>query len=529
MSGGDSNTSSKSRPILKFFRPAAEHLEPVVTFECDGDVLQLSTEEVQQVITLVNKRDRPDHPDSSAEETVFKKALFSSSPVSGPGNSLFGDSLGNGTDLMAPIAPLILFPDSQQTANVPVVTPPPGYIPPPLPQPVGESLASSTVPNLSLASLKSEITTVVNAFTNDISLKIDSIFIKLNLLENLGSQRDEEIRRLQEEAEHQSRESRDMRDRIRDLEAAVETVTTQGVPGRLQWRPSSQVGTNIMILGDSNITGKVFFGSEKGTLGPALPGESRFIATIPDLPIIDRDSLANFSTLVVAVGTNSLIKPEAAPSALAMATHEFVRVALDLNPALHILLAGVIPTDCSEVNKRIDNYNVNLKSMAAYLPRTSYLDTSFLKTREGLLHGKYGATEGRPFIIHLNSDGTRMYASRLKTALREIHNLPTSAPGRFFNTERGDSQSARGGFRGRGGSRGRGGRGFRGGFRGRGGRGREDRGRGRGGGSITTTETQRTDTQPPQVPRSPVAHALGRARGRGSPPPIGNQGYQPPG
>ena len=59
MSGGDSNTSSKSRPILKFFRPAAEHLEPVVTFECDGDVLQLSTEEVQQVITLVNKRDRP--------------------------------------------------------------------------------------------------------------------------------------------------------------------------------------------------------------------------------------------------------------------------------------------------------------------------------------------------------------------------------------------------------------------------------------------------------------------------------------
>ena len=524
MSNGNiGSNSSKSGPILKFFRSAAEPNEAVVTFEHEGSVLQLSSDETQQVLNVVGKRDRPEHPDSSAEEGVFKKALMSSSPVSGSQNSILRDSLGNGTDLMDPNPPLIPLPFIERTTHAPVAPSLPSYTPPLPTQPVGESPASSNVPNLSLASLKSEITNIVNAFTSDLSVKLDSVFVKLNLLEDLGSHRDEEIRRLQEETQHQSRESRELRDRIRELEAGMEIVTTQGVPGRLQWRPSNQVGTNIAILGDSNITGKVLFGSEKGTLGPALPGESRFIPTIPDLPIIDRDSLTNFSALVVAVGTNSLIKPEAVPSALAMATHEFVRMALDLNPALHILLAGVIPTDNSEVNQRIDSYNVNLKSMAAYLPRTTFLDTGFLKTREGLLQGKYGATEGRPFIIHLNSDGIRMYASRLKRALREIHNLPTSAPSRFVNTDRDGGQFARGGYRGRGGSRGRD---FRGGSRGRGGPGRGDRGQGRGGGS--TRETQQMETQPSPESRSPGTRGLGRARGRGSPPPIGNQGYQPP-
>ena len=286
----------------------------------------------------------------------------------------------------------------------------------------------------------------------------------------------QEVDELRELSGRQGEEIQNLQARVEELEKR-DPAPPHVPEASIDWQPAAQAsGTNIMLFGDSNYAGQIKFGDAKGTLGPSLPGTHRFVPTISDMTTIHgQTELQDHSALVIAVGTNSLLRDCTPPAELAGVTHGFVKQTLTQYPALQIVLVGVLPTDNDDANAVIDIYNANLRSMAASLPRTTYLDTGFVRDhRTGKLMHKFTKVENNcNILVHLNEAGLKMMGSRLKRALRVLHDLPVlpTATQGYIAQAHGDGGISR--ESGRGGSRGA----FQ---RGRGGRGRGGRGRGQG-------------------------------------------------
>ena len=96
--------------------------------------------------------------------------------------------------------------------------------------------------------------------------------------------------------------------------------------------------------------------------------------------------------------------------------------------------------------------------------RIHYMDTRVFADNNGKLRGKFKQENDVTPALHLNPEGTKLLASRLKAVLREGHHLPSrfrqnvgqqqnNRQSAGSNVERG----SRGGHRGRGGRGGRGG------------------------------------------------------------------------
>ncbi|MCP4230644.1 MAG: hypothetical protein GY771_10945 [bacterium] len=260
--------------------------------------------------------------------------------------------------------------------------------------------------------------------------------------------------------------------RVGDLEAYNETLEARLTQFEAtsadthEWEPSGSCETKILLLGDSNSSGKIKFGDGKGTLGGALPGSSTFVPKVDILPDPESEDFTDISDIIIAVGTNDLKVDTCVPEHLAKKTYEYVKKVTNKHSATHVFLPGVLPvcTPNSEANIRISKYNHYLNDMCTSLPKVTFIDTKTFATKGGSLQTKFAQGEADP--LHLNTDGIKLYSSRIKFALRARYNLPNR---RRVNNRRWEEPGhGNGNGRGRGGGRGgRGGRGSRGTDRGR--------------------------------------------------------------
>ena len=290
--------------------------------------------------------------------------------------------------------------------------------------------------------------------------KLDNIINKIDSLENNVS----ELRNQGEVTQRQMGELlarvREGEERVEQLEQRVVALESRDETG---WSPSPVVEVNVKLLGDSNYSGKLKFGTERGTLGSALPGASSFCPKIENLP--QSEDLVDFTDIVLAVGTNDLKCNRADPTASARALYSVIKKYRADLPNSRIILPGVLPTSDSVINERVKVYNKHLVDICNTRSNNmvKYLDTRVFCDNTGKLRGKFRVENDGDINLHINQEGTKLLASRLKAALREGHHLPTGpwlrntpANRRGEGTDRPATNRGGGRGGGRGGSRGRG-------------------------------------------------------------------------
>ena len=163
---------------------------------------------------------------------------------------------------------------------------------------------------------------------------------------------------------------------------------------------------------------------------------------------------------MLAVGTNNLKSTESDPTVAAQALYSKVRQYRHDLPNTRVILPGVLPTSDPVVNERVKTFNKHLSDICNNSHGNSmvnFVDTRVFCDRDGKLRTKFRSESDGELKLHLNPEGTRLLASRLKAVLREHHYLPTGP--RFRPrplNEGGASLPPRGG--GRGSGRGSGGR-----------------------------------------------------------------------
>ena len=259
---------------------------------------------------------------------------------------------------------------------------------------------------------------------DNISSRLDSIDRRLNRLEEEASSRDIRIENVLCRVDELELKGINMEERLTQVESGSDHSQI--------WHPVGLPETNVLLLGDSNSGGKIRFGEERGTLGRALPGTCEFRPKLEDLPAPDSPSFRSVSDIVISVGTNNLKTPDSDPESLVKQTYNYVKSVTRENPGTHVFHPGVLPVHAvhaeEATNVKIKLYNHFLKDMCKHLhTRTTFVDVNMFCTENGSL--KQHLSNGESDPLHLNDQGIKLFASRLKHALRYHHNLP-SAMGR---------------------------------------------------------------------------------------------------
>ena len=249
--------------------------------------------------------------------------------------------------------------------------------------------------------------------------RLHSLELKLLNLEEEASSRDIRVENSLSRVDALENKAVDFEQRLARLES---------VDSPEEWQPVGTPETKVLLLGDSNSGGKIKFGSEQGTLGRALPGSDQYCPKFEDLPNLDSPLLQNVSDVVLAVGTNNLKIFSCDPEELVKNTYSYVKAVTHNNPALHVLVPGVLPVhgafEDTALNSKIKVYNHYLKDMCNNLNKVSYLDVNVFSGADGSL--KPHLSKGGSDPLHLSEQGIRLFASRIKYALRSRHNLPVN-------------------------------------------------------------------------------------------------------
>ena len=185
----------------------------------------------------------------------------------------------------------------------------------------------------------------------------------------------------------------------------------------------------IKLIGDSNYvdptggSNKINFGPDKGQLGPSLPGDSLNAPHTGHLPNIE-GTLDGYTDLVLGVGTNNLKLPENAantPESVINKITGFCDAAMNKKPDLNIFIPEVLPTREPRLVPIIDRYNQILRAYAKLRPgRVTLISTSVFRDRAGLLDKRL-CSQHDP--IHLNREGVRLMAGRIKHELKAKYGL----------------------------------------------------------------------------------------------------------
>lgn len=298
---------------------------------------------------------------------------------------------------------------------------------------------------------------------------MSGLYSKLDaLLTEVGSVKSE-LRELREQGNRRDEQLDELLTRLRLSEDKCQSLESR--VGTLEsgegWSPSPNTDIQVKLIGDSNFSGKVKFGNVRGTLGGALPGDSTFCAKVEDLP--EPEDLVDCTDVIIAVGTNNLKQTNVDPTTLAVQFYRKIKSYSNKLPNTHFYINGVLPTTSSDINSRIKEFNRHLDDMCNSRTKFTYMDNKVFCKPEGSLADKFRVDSDE---IHVNEDGTKLIASRIKFALRQRHYLPN---GNFVphNARRRQPRQngehpagTEGNYRGRGHNRrgsNRGGRGRRGG------------------------------------------------------------------
>ena len=260
----------------------------------------------------------------------------------------------------------------------------------------------------------------LDAKFDNLSSRLDSIGMRLSCLEEDASSRDIRIENLLSRVDEVENKGGDIERRLKNLESTAAPCQN--------WQPVGLPQTNILLLGDSNSGGKIRFGEDRGTLGRALPGTCEFCPKFEDLPSPDSPLFNNVSDLVLSVGTNNLKLDLSDPEPLALQMYNYVKSIARAHPGAHVFLPGVLPVNSAindqALNTKIRYYNHYLKDMCKNLGTvTTFIDVNVFCGTDGAL--KQHLSKGDNDPLHLNEQGIRLFASRLKYALRFHHNMPS--------------------------------------------------------------------------------------------------------
>ena len=192
----------------------------------------------------------------------------------------------------------------------------------------------------------------------------------------------------------------------------------------------------------------------------ALPGSGQFCAKIEDLPA--PEELVECSDLVLGVGTNNLKLPDADPLATAQDLYRRLLNYRKKLPNTRLILPGVLPCGDRVINERVKVYNKHLTDICNSRSNNmiKFVNTQVFWDSDGKLRSKFRSENDGDLSLHINQEGIKLLASRIKATLREGHHLPTGPRYRARNRggappgDRSDQPHVRG--RGRGGYRGSG-------------------------------------------------------------------------
>lgn len=258
--------------------------------------------------------------------------------------------------------------------------------------------------------------------------KVDSILQRISLLEEEASSRQivvndlhDRVDGLEKANEELVSSNTELQNRVRVLEEQDTRDQSNALAG---WEPSGSSQTKVVLMGDSNSSGKLKFGENRGTLGKALPGESVYCPTFAELKDPHCDTFTGASDVVVAVGTNNLKQDNCNPSLLAKDMSQYIHSIIKHQSSIQVYLPGVLPicTDNSPINSRINEYNHYIRDFCASHPKLTYIDTNVFKSSSGSL--KLNLAAGASDPLHLSAEGIKLYCSRFKFALRQRHGLP---------------------------------------------------------------------------------------------------------
>ena len=257
---------------------------------------------------------------------------------------------------------------------------------------------------------------IVSKFDN-LNSRLDTFHHRLSSLEEDTSLRNTRVDNLIVRVEDLEGQNAAVRERLAALEL--------GDPAE-EWKPVGLPRTKVLLLGDSNSGGKIKFGTERGTLGGALPGSNVFCAKIEELPAADSQVFEGVSDIVLSVGTNNLKLATTEPDDLIKTTYTYVKEVTRVNPGAHVLLPAVLPVHSGftdeAVNPKINFYNYYLKDMCDSLTKATFIDVNVFANQDGTL--KQHLSNGASDPLHLSTQGIKLFASRLKYALRNRHDLP---------------------------------------------------------------------------------------------------------
>lgn len=259
----------------------------------------------------------------------------------------------------------------------------------------------------------------------NINSRLDTIDQRLISLEEDAASRDTRINNALGRVDDLEQVTGELEQRLARVEAAE-----SGIPSN-SWQPVGTPDTNILMLGDSNSGGKIKFGDGMGTLGRALPGTCNYCPKFEDLPSFDSPILQDVSEVVLSVGVNNLKVNTCDPGDLVIRMNTYVKSLINNHPGLHVFLPGVLPVHSAfsdqAMNSKIRLYNHFLRDMCCNMIRTTYIDVNVFSAPDNSL--KPNLSNGATDPLHLNGQGIKLFASRLKYSLRAHHGLP-SAPRR---------------------------------------------------------------------------------------------------
>ena len=274
------------------------------------------------------------------------------------------------------------------------------------------------------------VSTLRNMFAEfeiKIDLKFAHINARLNNVEEAASSSELRVQDLLTRVEAIERREAEVERKMVSVESSVESVRRGETD--VNWQPVGVPETKILLLGDSNSAGKIKFGQERGTLGRALPGSSQFCPKFENLPPPDSTLYGNMSDVVVSVGTNNIKDELSEAETLVKQVYHYVKDLTQKHPGLHVFLPGILPVNRSHpdqaLNAKIRCYNHYLKNMCDNLHKTTYVDVNIFSDLSGSL--KPLLSNGERDTLHLSIAGIRLFASRMKYALRAHHMLPQPA------------------------------------------------------------------------------------------------------
>ena len=176
---------------------------------------------------------------------------------------------------------------------------------------------------------------------------------------------------------------------------------------------------STIILGDSN-TQHIKFGTEKGTLGPRIPGKRVKVGHIEALP--PATEIGPYRNIVIHTGINSLSSRNYSRPIKFLVQHLEMKCKeyLSVYPRSNIYVSLALPTKLKNLNFKVRDFNNFVMDMTYGVRNLFVLDQSMFGDHLEERYGRFDGTTKKPLTsdyVHLGKLGIRLFANQIKQTI----------------------------------------------------------------------------------------------------------------